>query len=68
MLVSRYEREDGQLDGWGCKGSRWWRDICSLKNLNNKFREKWFSEALIRRLGDGGIHAFGITIGHKGML
>lgn len=53
VLISRYGRENGKLHMTRKKGSRWWRDLCSLENLNNGFGERWFLDATSRRLRDG---------------
>lgn len=38
----------------GSRGSRWWRDICSLENNNAMHKLRWFSEGIARKIGDGG--------------
>lgn len=58
VLVGRYGGVDGQVDASGQKGSRWWRDICSLEKPSADLQERWFSDAVCRKLGDGGDTCF----------
>lgn len=54
VLVSRYGERNVRLNVSGQTGSRWWTDICSLESLKEDPMENWFSEAISRKLGDGG--------------
>lgn len=45
----------------GNKWLRWWRDICSLKELRIGLKENWFLESIFKRVGD----FFGMILGWK---
>lgn len=47
-----------QLDGAGVHGSRWWTDICSLEQSNGEFEDRWFSDAITKKIRDGGDTSF----------
>ena len=45
----------------GNKWLRWWRDICSLKELRIGLKENWFLESIFKRVGN----FFGMILGWK---
>jgi hypothetical protein len=63
LLIAKYgvhlaSDDIQQLNGDVRRASTWWKDICNLQG-----DRRWFEQATVKKVGDGGALRFGVILG-----